>query len=565
MKHLLTLLLTTLTLTAAHSQNYRWAHGFGTPNYNSQGTSIATDAQGNVYVTGVFYDSIDFDPSTTGTAVLPTTGPAMFIAKYDSAGMYQWAFSLLNYSNYGTPHLAVNATGLYITGCFGLTTDFDPSAAVANLTANYADIFLAKYDLNGNYVWAINMGGPQDDAPNSIAIDNAGNSYITGYFKDTADFDSGGGVANLSANGIWNIFIAKYDPNGNYVWAHGFGEGSIYNGGKGIVVDQTGVVISGLFTDTIDFDPGIGTSLLYPTNGGMFLAKYDLNGNYIWAFGINASCSGVAIELSTSNLIITGGFTGTIDFDPGIGIYNAIAPNGVGTMYFAKYDAGGNFLSVKYSSDHVAGGAVTSMITDVNNNIYIAGFFAGTSDFDLGNDTSYLTSGSNFDIDIFFAKYNSLGDYIYAKSLGSTYTDKALGLSLDNLGNQYITGFFTNSTDFDPDTANATISIPTGNESIFLAKYSNSITNIKNFYDSERNVLLIFPNPANEYINLNFLSSCSNCKNSLQIMDVTGRVLFSNSDFYSKSIVDVKNLSSGMYLLTIKSKKYSTSQIFIKQ
>ena len=95
MKHLLTILLTTLTITTALAQNYQWAHGFGGTSYDAQGNSIATDAQGNVYVTGTFGDSIDFDPgpdtANVGSSLWNTTH--MFLAKYDSSGGFEWALN----------------------------------------------------------------------------------------------------------------------------------------------------------------------------------------------------------------------------------------------------------------------------------------------------------------------------------------------------------------------------------------------------------------------------------------------------------------------------------------
>ncbi|MBK7854740.1 MAG: hypothetical protein IPJ79_07355 [Bacteroidetes bacterium] len=322
MKHLLTILLTTLTITTALAQDYRWAHGFGAPNGDSHGTGIATDAQGNVYATGFFADSIDFDP-TPGTAYVASNIPgqqAMYVAKYDSAGIYQWAFGIDGYYYLGDPHIAVNATGVYVTGCFVNTTDFDPSASVANLTAaGFTDIFLAKYDLNGNYQWAINMGGVDIDISNAIAIDNLGNSYITGYFKDTiADFDPGTGVANVTSHGVYNIFCGKYDINGNYQWAFGFGEGTVLNEGRSISVDQTGVVISGLFTDTIDIDPGVGSTILYSSqNVGGFLVKYNNSGIYQWGFALGGALYSSMIEANGNGGVYACGIFGTdtMDFD----------------------------------------------------------------------------------------------------------------------------------------------------------------------------------------------------------------------------------------------------------
>ena len=559
MKHLLTILLTTLTITTALAQDYRWAHGFGGPTGDSQGTSIATDANGNVYVAGTHADTIDFDPGLDTANI----APGGFIAKYDSTGLFQWAVRTA-YNSYSTLSIAVNATGVYATGCFNGTFDFDPSPAVVNLTANWADIFLIKFDLNGNFVWVKQMGGTDTDAPNSIAIDDLGNSYITGYFKDTiADFDPGTGIANVIAHGVYNIFCAKYDINGNYQWAFGFGEGTFFNSGGSIAVDLTGIVVSGSFTDTLDFDPNLGTSLLYPTNGGMFLAKYDINGNYSWAFGINASCSSVAIEKTTSNLIITGGFGGTVDFDPGTATANYTA-SPIGSFYFAKYDMNGNFF-VNKQINGISGGSgskIKKITYDLSGNILLTGGFSGSADFDPGIGIVSLTAAANL-TDIFLAKYDNAGNYLEAMSIGGVYSDQSSSIAIDSLGNHYITGFFTNAVDFDPGPGNATL-FPATAENIFIAKYSSTLTNVNNLFGSNNADLSIYPNPASDFVGA-ALPKTPNEILSLQITDVTGRTVVNNSEYNSNKKIDISMLNPGVYILTLKTNTTTLSKLFIKQ
>jgi len=399
MKHLLTILLTTLTITTALAQDYRWAHGFGGPTGDSQGTSIATDANGNVYVAGTHADTIDFDPGLDTVNI----APGGFIAKYDSTGLFQWAVRTA-YNSYSTLSIAVNATGVYATGCFNGTFDFDPSPAVVNLTANWADIFLIKFDLNGNFVWVKQMGGADTDAPNSIAIDNFGNSYITGYFKDTiADFDPGTGIANVTANGTWNIYIAKYDSNGNYLWAHGFGDGSVLNEGRCISVDPTGVIVSGLFNDTTDFDPGAGTAILNSSlTNGSFIAKYDVLGNYQWVNPLGTVYSHVSDASGNGNVYVCGNFSSIFDFDPGIGVANLDATNG--NMFIANYDAVGNYLFAKQIGGANSGVGTLSLYQDANRNLYLTGRFGGTVDFDPDIGIYPLNSISTLMWDIFFCE-----------------------------------------------------------------------------------------------------------------------------------------------------------------
>ena len=203
---------------------------------------------------------------------------------------FQWA-TPLQYSSTVTGeghYIGVDGMGnVYTSGTFYTSnTDFDPGPAVFNLTLHgNNDVFITKYDANGNFVWAVNVGGPKQDISTSIAIDASGYVYVAGFFEDTADFDPGPGVFNLNASTTWqdiDIFILKLDPSGNYVWAKQFGgDGGQY--GCLIALDNQGNVYStGHFNGPTDFDPGPGSYVL--TNNGSyntFISKLDNAGNFV--------------------------------------------------------------------------------------------------------------------------------------------------------------------------------------------------------------------------------------------------------------------------------------------
>ena len=116
--------------------------------------------------------------------------------------------------DYGSSIALDGSGNVYTTGFFEGTSDFDPGAGVFNLTsAGSVDIFVSKLDASGNFVWAKAMGGANLDVGYSIALDGSGNVYTTGYFFGTSDFDPGAGVANLTSAGIYDIFVAKYFQN----------------------------------------------------------------------------------------------------------------------------------------------------------------------------------------------------------------------------------------------------------------------------------------------------------------------------------------------------------------
>ena len=159
-------------------------------------------------------------------------------------------------------------------------------------------------------------------------MDAAGNQLVTGYFYNTADFDPGPGTANLSTNNEGDVFVAKYDAAGNYLWAFQIGDNNL-DEGLGIETDAGGnVYVTGKFRGTdVDFDPGPGTALLNSEQYGAFVAKYSPSGAYQWAFALNsvsAATTGYDLKIDGSgNVCVTGDISAyynvEIDLDPDAG------------------------------------------------------------------------------------------------------------------------------------------------------------------------------------------------------------------------------------------------------
>ncbi len=218
------------------------------------------DAGGNVYTTGIFSGTADFDPGS-GTYNLTSAGSSdAFISKLDNAGNFVWARRLGGTAQAGANGVAVDADGnVHTTGEFEGTADFDPGSGTYNLTsAGVDDAFISKLDNAGNFVWARRLGGTIARAW-GVAVDAGGNVYTVGPFVDTADFDPGTGTYDLTSAGFDDTFISKLDSAGNFVWARRLG-GTQVDQGLGVAVDAGGnVYTTGRFEDTVDFDPGSGT------------------------------------------------------------------------------------------------------------------------------------------------------------------------------------------------------------------------------------------------------------------------------------------------------------------
>lgn len=265
------------------SGNFVWAAALGSNEFE-RGNSIGVDASGNVYTTGFFTGTGDFDPGA-GTADLTSAGSLdIFVSKLNSAGNFVWAKRIGSTSDDIGADLVLDPSGnVLVTGYFFGTVDFDPNAGIVNLTsAGSGDIFVTKLDVDGNFVWAKNMGGTGFDNANTIALDASGNVYTTGSYNVSADFDPGAGTATLTSAGAGDMFISKLSSTGNYITAASIG-GPAAQGGNGIAIDASNNIhITGDLSGNADFDPGAGTSTL-TSNGGIdiHIGKYSSGGSNI--------------------------------------------------------------------------------------------------------------------------------------------------------------------------------------------------------------------------------------------------------------------------------------------
>jgi hypothetical protein len=393
------------------SGNLLWAKSFGAAAADA-GLSIAVDSTGNVYTTGFFASTVDFDPGA-GTTNLITAGSSdVFISKLDASGNLVFAkrfggsISDLGYS------IAVDSTGnIYTTGFFQDTVDFDPGAGTTDLiSAGGTDVFVSKLDASGNLVFAKRFGAAEADAGRSIALDSTGNIYTAGYFEQTVDFDPGAGTTNLSSAGRSDVFVSKLDASGNLVFAKRFGAAEA-DVGLSVAVDSTGnVYTTGYFEQTVDFDPGAGTTDLTTAGGSdVFVSKLDASGNLVFAkrFGGSDDDGGISISVdSNGNIHTTGEFAGTVDFDPGVGTSN-LTSAGLSDVFVSKLDSSGNLLLAK-SFGGTANDIGRSIAFDSTGNIYTTGEFAGTVDFDPGTGTTNLISAGGKDV--FILRLDPSGD-----------------------------------------------------------------------------------------------------------------------------------------------------------
>jgi len=415
--------------------------------------AIALDDAGNIYATGYFSTTVDFDAGPGVFNLTSVNAEDAYMAKYDTAGKLLWAKTIGDFRYQAGNALTLDANGnIYVTGIFFGTTDFDPGPAVANLvSAGNEDVFVSKYDNSGNFIWAKRFGGPTNDFCNAIKLDASGNIYINGYFENTADFDPGLGVFNLVSAGSTDIFVCKLNDNGNLQWAIRIG-GSLADVAFDIDLDeQNNVYTTGFFWSVVDFDPGVGVFNLTSTAmGDGYILKLNNGGGFINAgkMGGNSRVRCSALKLDkTNHIYITGHFDGEANFDMLGGTFLLNSPLDDDDVFIGKYDLDLNLIWVK----QIAGPSfqkVFDIETDVANNIYTTGHYSGSTDFDPGPAENKLTALG--DPDIFVLKMNAVGEFIWVAQSTGLFYGSGYSLKVDKSDNVYVGGTYEGTKDFDP-------------------------------------------------------------------------------------------------------------------
>jgi len=396
---------------------FEWARTWGGSDQFDCGISVVADVSGNVYVTGRFRGSVDFDPESGVDNHTSNGVEDVFLSKFDSTGAFKWARTWGAGSGDSGHGVAVDGSGnVYVTGGFSGTVDFDPGSGVDNHTLNGGDdVFLSKFDPSGAFEWARTWGGGCGDLGLGVAIDGLSYVYVTGLFGGTVDFDPGSGVDNHTSNGYDDVFLSKFDSSGEFKWARTWGGSDEYNGdkGHGVAVDGSGnVYVTGCFEGTVDFDPGSGVDT-HTSNGDwdVFLSKFDSSGVFEWArtWGGSGYDRGddVAVD-GSGNVYVTGWFRGTVDFDPGSGV-DKHTSNGYYDVFLSKFDSSGAFkwACTWGGSDWWDEGC--GVAVDGSDNVYVTGYFCGTVDFDPG--TSVDNHTSNGHEDAFLSKFPPDGNW----------------------------------------------------------------------------------------------------------------------------------------------------------
>lgn len=420
------------------------------------GPRLATDEDGNVYCAGAFKGTVDFNPGN-GDATLTSGfggfGSDTYITKFDSTGAFQWVKRIGGISVART--ILYDTSGfILIAGDYAEATDFDPGPGVYTLTpvSNSDDTYILKLDRDGNFVFAVTVGGAGNEYPGCLSMDADGNILVAGLFSGTSDFDPGPGQTIFTAGFLADLFIVKLNANGSFVWAKEF-SGDTQGDINGMGTDADGnIYVTGIFDDRRDFDPGPDSVIISATGyWDIFVVKLNASGEFLWLRHLGNEGDNWAEDLivdENSTIYVTGYFSDTIDFDPGPDELNFMATNT--DPYIWKLDTDGNMIWA-IQMEGVSFDYSRSVTLDLQGNVYSTGRFGDTQDFDPGPGQYLLTSTGGNDLDDgFVTKLTNEGKFVWACPLGGLGNDIGTETRIDRFGNIYTAGTFQATGGFYP-------------------------------------------------------------------------------------------------------------------
>lgn len=492
-----------------------------------QGNGISIDSLDNIYIAGSYSGAATFYSTDATTKTLSTVGSSdIFVAKYSSAGVAQWAVRAGSTSTDGAVSIKTDSSGItYVTGYYTNACNFyalNGTTLVLTLSpiaASGTDIFLAKYDTNGNIQWAVRAGSATTTVSEQgmgVDMDSTGNVYMTGFYNGACTFYSTNAttfpLATIGA-GFSDIFIAKYNSAGVVQWATRAGSSTGNDRGNGIAVDsQSNVYVTGYYTDTCTFYSTDATTKTLSPIGvtDIFLTKYNSSGVVEWAVkagttevgggDTNSTEQGISVVIDGTAIYITGTFYGYISswycnfyaLD-GTTILKSVSAIGGNNTFLARYNNSG---IVQWVTNSGVGGNIDennvltfrNAVTIRSSNIYITGEYALAGDVYIFRSTDgiteqYLSMASlpEKGTGVFLARYDTSGIAQWATRTIGSGSDRATGITTDSVGNIYVTGYYNGTCTFFSTDLSTRISVDISTTAsfgsttcVFLAKYDST-------------------------------------------------------------------------------------------
>lgn len=495
MNFFLRLFLCSLSLLLTYSiqsQTHEWSYNLGSTS-NDEGRKIATDDQGNVYITGVFTGTVDFNPGIGTLNRTSAGGQDGYVVKFNNAGAFQYVYTFGGPTNELPIDIAAAADGtVYLVGVFRATTDFDPTSFFGvNRTSNGAeDLFLLQLNTVGTFQWVVNVGGTQNDGAHDVAIDSNGDVIITGGFEGFAiDFNPLGAASNRTAFGDENVFVAKYQNTGLLTWVRSFGNTANDDLATGIAVDSNDdIYICGHFEGDIDFIPGgAGGLVTNPSGRDGFLMKYNAAGTEQWYRHFDGTLEVVPRAVTVSHMdevYVTGYFQSVgVDFDG-----QTLNSAGSADIFIGQYDANGTQQWMQRFGNTRADFGEDVVVAPCGN-VFFGGSIEGTVDFDpsagVANVVAPFSSGFFTNYGYFVVSLSETGNLRWANGGGNASgTARVNGIALDDCENVIATGVMNAATPLDFNSG--TLNSPVGGSDFFVTKHTLPNITVSNTLSSSK-------------------------------------------------------------------------------
>jgi hypothetical protein len=332
-------------------------------------SSLARDGSGNLFIAGGFEGAADFDPGP-GTQFLNSLGGSDgFIAKFTSTGQLVWARRYGGTALDQVADVAVDPTGnVYAAGVFQGAADLQPAPGgqiVSN--GDVPDGFLLALDPSGAARWAYPIGGVDIDGATAVAVTSDGSVVVGGSFRDLADFRSASPTLELTSAGGTDAFLASYTAAGDLRWARqltGTSDEDVQTGG--LAANALGdVLVSGSFAGTTTFGPGSAGARTSLGASDWYVATFDGSGTFLSVFAVGGTGPDLAPHIAldeAGNVLVTGGFTGSVDFDPDVGtrVLTSLATTGRDAFAARYTPAGALFWANSFGESTVAPDRLTA-------------------------------------------------------------------------------------------------------------------------------------------------------------------------------------------------------------
>jgi hypothetical protein len=547
-----------------YSQNLLWHHRIGNEQYESV-ADIALDGSENVIITGNFDHSIDFNPSPSAVFSLTPNGFSdVYICKFNSNGQFLWAKSIGDQYNDLARSVTTDASGnIYVTGIFDGTVDFDPGPSAFTLSSSGpGNGFVLKLDPQGNFQWARGFNSTAQNEGSRLKCDASGNIWITGYFSGTANFNSGGtSIQNLTAKGATDAYLICFDAFGNFLFARNFGNTQSNAYGKSVSFNPTGnALLLVEFTNQCDADPS--SAVVTHTSQGysdLLIITLNSSGNYLHSFSIGGLYHEFGFEITTNNAgeIFVGGsfYSYQIDFDPGPAQANFTNIGGL-DGFVAKYLPNGQYLQA-WQFGSTGDDETNGVKIDNYGNIILHGWFENTMDVNPGSSVQNVTSiGAH---DAFVVALNPTGNFIKSFTYGGAYfcdnafcgtSDDMIYLATNGNGMLYCTSASsgTNVTFF-PNTPQQVVTSSTGAYDVFNFKINFNLVTSLWEEPAETNEVMVYPQPCSQILNISNTHECT----YVEIFDMSGKKLSEIVPSNKKNAtLDVRNLNTGIYFIRVR-------------